>query len=105
MKHLDISLFLSYKNIEIVESILKNSKYSYEIFPSSFLQSEVAIIDYSIINRYILDLENFKKVICIIPFGYSNFIDNEIKSKGIILMEIPITYSKLINKLSELCLK
>ena len=101
MNQLHTLLFLSNKHIEIVESILKNSDYSYEFFNNKN-KSDIIIIDYIILEENIsLNLSNFEKVICIIPKGYLNFIKKEVSSFNIIFIEFPITYSKLIKHLQE----
>ena len=101
MNKIPIFLFLSDKNIEIIESILKNSDYSYEFFfNNNNTESSLLIIDYVLIEeKKNIDLSNFKKVICIIPKGYSNFIKLDVTVSNIVFIEFPLTYSKLIKEL------
>lgn len=101
MNKIPIFLFLSNKNIDIIESILKNSNYSYDFFlNNNNTKSNLLIIDYVLIEENTnIDLSNFKKVICIIPKGYFNFIKVKITDSNIVFIEFPLTYSKLIKEL------
>ncbi|MDR2007886.1 MAG: hypothetical protein LBQ34_02815 [Alphaproteobacteria bacterium] len=97
MKTQSIALLLSKKNTEIIESILKNSNHFYEIITNFNIKANVLITEDSYLEK--IELDNFQKIICIIPKYYLDFIDKKFKLNKITFIELPITYEKLINSI------
>ncbi|MDR0483764.1 MAG: hypothetical protein LBH40_00600 [Alphaproteobacteria bacterium] len=100
MKPQNIALLLSDKNLEIIESILKNSDFFYEIIKNLKTTADILITEYSYLDEiFNLESQKIKKIICIIPKHYLEFIADNFKNKKIIFLELPITYKKLLDSI------
>ncbi|MCL2566696.1 MAG: hypothetical protein FWE18_01190 [Alphaproteobacteria bacterium] len=100
MKLQNIALLLSERNLETIESILKNSNYFYEITKNAKIKTDILITESNYLNEE-MKLNNFHKIICIIPKHYLGFISNKFKTKKIVFLELPITYAKLIKIIED----